>query len=165
MVRFILTSKKAQVWGMDLIVAVIIFLVGLIVAYVYAINFLNEAQENFDELFYDGNLISSLILSDGTPKNWVPTNVEIPGIISDNKINQTKLDNFYAFSQENYTGLRKLLGTKYEFYFNFTYIKISGIGTINGIGKPIENPKNLVRIERFTIYENKPTKFTLFMWN
>jgi len=150
-------------WGFDLVVAITIFLIGVIAAYIYAINFLNESQETLDDLFYGGNLVSGLILSEGTPVNWDTENVEIPGILTNKQINQSKLENFYILA-ENYPNLKNLLNTKYQFYFNFTNIKIQG-ESIPGMGKPIENPQNLIQIERFTIYEDKPVKFTLFMWN
>lgn len=160
MTRFILTHKS-QVFGFDLMMATILFLVGITAIYVYAINF-PEAGETLDSLFYEGNLISSLILSEGLPSNWSLADVEIPGILSNKKINQTKLDAFYNTS---YADLKKLLGTKNEFYFNFTGMEITGLGLIAGIGNYNGNPENLIRIERFTIYKNKPVKFTLLIWN
>ena len=169
MVKFISTRKikkikKAQIWGFDLVIAVTIFLIGVVAAYIYAINFVSESQETLDALFYDGNLISSLILSYGTPENWNLNNVEIPGILTNKKINQTKLENFYELDKTNYQNLKKLLGTKNEFYFNFTGMEILG-QQIEGIGKFPTEQKNLVKIERFTIYNEKPVKFALLMWN
>jgi hypothetical protein len=161
MVLSSLTHKKGQIWGFDLVIAITIFMVGIIAAYLYAINFLGESQEILDSLFYDGNLASSLILSEGTPEDWTIDNVEIPGILSGEKINQTKLDNFYSL---NYSMQKKLLGTQYEFYFNFTDMEANGV-SVEGIGLSPSEPKNLVKIERFTVYKNKPIKFILFMWN
>jgi len=163
MVKSILI-KKSQVWGFDLVIALIIFLVGIIAVYVYAINFLSEAQDTIEELSYEGNLASSIILSEGTPNSWTITNVENPGILSNNKINQTKLDAFYYLTTANHTYTKKLLGIKNEFYFNFTGLKIDG-NPIGGIGKQIENPKNLIKLERFSIYEDKPIKFNFYIWN
>ena len=164
MIKFILTNKKNQVWGFDLIIAVTLFLIGIIAIYIYAIN-LSEAQETLDSLFYEGNLISSLILSEGSPSGWTIENVETPGILTKQKINQTKLDNLYSLAQ-NQENLKKILGTKYEFYFNFTGMEVSSQGTIKGIGnEPIENPENIIKLERFSIYKNKPVKANFYIWN
>jgi hypothetical protein len=152
------------VWGFDLVMALTIFLVGIIVIYIYAINFLNEGEENLNQLLNDGNLASFLILSEGTPKNWTLTDVEIPGILSEEKINQTKLENLYSLSLNNYTQIKRMLGTNHELYFNFTNIEISG-NPVDGIGNSPTSEKNLIKIERFTIYNNKPVKFDLFVWN
>jgi len=165
MVKSILINKKkAQVWGFDLVIALTIFLVGIIVIYIYAINFLNEGEENLNQLLNDGNLASFLILSAGTPQNWTLTDVEIPGILTEEKINQTKLENLHSLSQTNYTKIKRMLGTNYELYFNFTNIEISG-NPIDGIGNLPASEKNLIKIERFTIYNNKPVKFNLFVWS
>lgn len=167
MEKFILINKKAQVWGFDLMIAVIIFFAGIIAVYLYAINFTNESQDTFDSLFYEGNLISSLILSNGVPENWSSLEgLEVPGILTSNKINQTKLENFYNLtdSPEEYYSLKKILGISNQFYFSFQDMKISG-QSVDKIGNFSENPENLIRIERFTIYENKPVKFIFYIWN
>ena len=156
-----LMNKKSQAWGLDLFVAITIFLLGLIGAYIYAINFLNESQEILESLYSEGTYISDLILSEGVPSNWTLGDVRIPGILSNKKINQTKLDNFY---QIDYDELKNLLNAKNEFYFNFSNMEVSG-QPIEGIGNPPSNPENMLQIERFTIYKNKPIKFTLFIWN
>ncbi len=171
MARFILTpnhtEKQGQIWGFDLIIAVIIFLIGIVAIYVYVINFVSTSGDILESMFYDGYLLSNLILSEGSPKNWTSyDNVEIPGILSQKKINQTKLDFFYNLtdSEEDYKKLKKLLGIRYDFYFYFPGIRVMG-EDIDGIGKIPAEQKNLVRIERFMIYENKPVKLTLYVWN
>ncbi len=161
-------SIKGQIWGTDLIFAIVIFIIGIIALYVYAINFYNEASENFEEMFYEGNLASSLILSEGSPENWPsnPEQLEIPGILTSNKINQTKLEAFYNLidTEDEYKKMKNILGINNEFWFNFTDMEING-ATIDGVGKKPTNVKNLFTIERFTIYKNKPVKFVIFIWN
>jgi len=167
MEKYILMNhKKSQVWGFDIVIAITIFLVGVIAAYLYAINFLNESEQTLDSLFSEGNFVSSLILSSGTPNDWVNSEVEIPGILSEGKINQTKLDKFYELTEnpEGYKNIKNLLATKYNFYFNFTGIEASG-SQINGVGNYSQNPENIVKIERLTVYKNKPVKFIIYMWN
>ena len=66
MEQFILT-KKAQVWSLDLIIASVIFSIGIIILYIYAINYSPETKNQLNELLYEGNLASKLILSD--PEN------------------------------------------------------------------------------------------------
>ena len=36
---------------------------------------------------------------------------------------------------------------------------------VEGIGKKPENFDNLLKIERFSIYENKPIKINFYHWN
>jgi hypothetical protein len=171
--KFILT-KRGQMWSMDLVIAIIIFFVGIVFLYMYAVNISEKSQETMDSLNYDGNTISNFILSEGYPENWNKTNFSIPGILTNGKINQTKLDSFYTISQENYTGIRNNFNTYYDFYFYFpnSTMMINGVER-DGIGNPninrntistVYNPDNLIRITRFTIYNNKVVKFYLYIW-
>jgi len=109
--------KKAQAWGFDLMGAAIIFLVGITLLYVYALNISSEPEEVIDDLIYDGNLVSDLILSEGVPENWNQESVEVPGLLTNGKINQSKLNMFYDLYLNNYGRLKKLLNTRYDFYF------------------------------------------------
>lgn len=157
-------SRKGQVWGLDLMFGVIIILAGIISVYLYAINLFGSSETSLNEMHYDANLVSSQILSEGYPVNWTEADVKIPGILTDNKINQTKLDQFYFFSENDYEALKSILGTTYDFYFNFSDLQITGVGAISGIGLEIDNPENLIFLERYTIYQNKLTRFDLYIW-
>ncbi len=150
MEQFILT-KKAQVWSLDLIIASIIFSIGIIILYIYAINYSPETKNQLNELLYEGNLASKLILSDSDI-----------GILSDNKINQDKLNNFSNF---DYQTKKNQIGLINNFYFTFEGLEINGnltsyVGMIN-----TPEVKNLIKITRLSIYKNKPIKFQLFVWN
>ena len=75
----LINQKKAQIWSIDLVAACVIFIIGIIVLYIYSINYLNQAQDSLDNLLHDGNVAAELLLRE-----------EYPGILTDNKINQTK---------------------------------------------------------------------------
>jgi len=150
MEQFILT-KKAQVWSLDLIIASVIFSIGIIILYIYAINYSPETKNQLNELFYEGNLASKLILSDSDI-----------GILSDNKINQDKLNDFNNF---DYQTKKNQIGLINNFYFTFEGLEINGNpASYVGIINPPE-VKNLIKITRLSIYKNKPIKFQLFVWN
>src|SRR3989344_1472737 len=95
-------EKKGQTWGLDLIMAVFIFVIGIFVFLIYSINYSGEATETFEKLSYDGEIIMKSILSEGSPKNWNEADVKMIGIISNNKINKTKLEQFYNFTLSDY---------------------------------------------------------------
>lgn len=166
-------SKKAQGWGMDLIIAVTIFTIGLVVFYIYSLNSPGEAKENIETLFYDGKILANTILSEGSPTNWDKTNVAEIGILTNNKINETKLQYFYNLTktEESYKKTKNLFNIKYDYYFflndNMTTIEAN----VDGIGKPgvtrtseYNNAKNLVKVTRYTIYENKPMTAYFYIW-
>ena len=142
-------SKKGQTWSLDLVIASIIFLSGIVMLYIYAINYTSQSKGKLDELFYEGNLASELILSG-----------DDFGILTDNSVNQTKLDDFYS----NYAQKKALIGVKRDFYFILQNLTIGGnikdyVGVMNST-----NTNSLIQVTRITIYKNKPTRFNLYLW-
>lgn len=141
-----------------------IFMAGIIVFYFYSLN-TSEVETTIDKLSYDGDLIASIILSEGTPINWNENDVINPGILTNGKINQTKLENFYDLSLNNYQKTKSLFNTNYE-YFIFTSknnLTIEG-EEIAGIGSLPTNQKNLIKISRLTIYNNKLITLNIEIW-
>ncbi len=145
-----LINKKAQVWGLDLVVASIIFLAGIILLYFYVINYSSQSRSQIEELSYDANLASTLILSE-----------ESAGIVSDGKINQTKLDEFY---DTDYNSEKAQLGVTNDFYFTLDNLEING-SPVSYVGKLNETETaSLVKLTRVTVYKDKLTKFEIFVY-
>ena len=164
MIQFISTNKAQS--SMDLAIALFIFLLAILSFFIYSLNFSQETQENFDLLSYDGNIIMKSILSDGSPQEWNSNNVIKIGILSNNKINSTKLEQFYSLSVSDYQKTKTLFNTRFNYYF-FLSEKISD--EINGIGKPGTDKNNiqsnnLMKITKFTIYNDKPVTAYLYIW-
>ncbi|MCK4650321.1 hypothetical protein KAT36_03750 [Candidatus Pacearchaeota archaeon] len=150
----------------------VLFLVGIMIFFVYSLNQPSQAKDNLELLFYDGKIIADNLLSEGHPTNWNPNNVRILGITTANKINQTKIENLYQmiYTQNNYTKTKNLFNTEYEYYFFLDQNMTINSSSVEGIGKPGAtkqniNAKNLVKITRFTIYQNKTTSLYLYIWN
>jgi len=132
-------NTKGQVWSLDLIVASVIFLIGIIILFLYAINYSSQTKNQMDELFYDGNLASELILSE-----------EDFGILTGNKVNSSKLAVFDCKVKKSEMSL------KYDFYFKLGENSYCDIPT---------DTENLVKVTRITIYNDKPTKLELFVYH
>lgn len=152
--------------------AIALFLVGIMIFFIYTLNQPSQAQETLALLTYDGNTIADNLLSVGYPENWIPTNVVTIGITTKNKINQTKIENLYQmiYIQNNYTKTKNLFSTKYDYYFFFDQNITTSAGQIEGIGKPGTTKNNIVakdltKITRYTIYQNKTTPLYLYIWN
>jgi hypothetical protein len=162
--------NKAQAWGMDIIIAIMIFSVGILLFLIYTVNNSTESKEALDELSYDGENIFENIFTEGSPNDWNNVNVVRIGIMDDDKINETKLDRFYNLALSDYSRTKSIFNTRFDYYFYFNNISIS-IGEINGIGKPgtnisdiQDNAKNLIRITRFTSFKEKPVTVFLYIW-
>ena len=165
-------SKKAQIWGIDLMVGFMLFSFGIMAFYIYSINTTTETKENFEYLSYDGNLILNNILSEGYPPNWDSGDVVVSGILSNNKINETKLENFKDLVGSEYSRTKTLFNTKYDYYFFLDENMTINSLEVEGIGRPgysrqdiIDNSANLIKITKFTIYKEKPMTAFLYIWD
>jgi len=166
----IIKNKKAQGWGLDLSVALMIFMFSMTILYLFSVNYSKSEQEEFEKVLYDSKIVVENIISEGYPENWNKTNVKSIGILSQGKINKTKLEFFYNLTQTDYPKTKRMFDTQYDYFLSVEKNFTISSGEIKGIGKPGTdlndiNSKNLVRAERFTIYKNKPTKVYLYLWS
>jgi hypothetical protein len=163
-------DKKAQIWSLDLIIATTIFLIGIITVYLFSVNLSSEADENLNTLLYEGNLIASNILSNGSPSNWQLGNIDdtiMPGILTDGKIDASKLAKFDSFlaSPQNVAKIKIKLNTKFNFCFNVSGKEFGDdYGKICTIDMPAD-VSNKIKVTRFTIYNNITRKFELEIWS
>ena len=145
---FISMNEKAQGWGLDLIAALIIFIVILVTIITYAINYTNTGSNELNYLFDEASFASDIILSDN-----------FPGILTNEAIDSEKLNNLISL---NYQELKSELGLKDEFYIKFPGLNANGndyIGKTN-----TTSVKNIVKYTRITIYNNKPINFDIYIW-
>lgn len=168
---FILT--KAQVFCFDMVVAVLIFGAAILVYYKTTTNLSDQDEALVDDLLIDAKSISSSLMSQGYPYNWTKDNVTRIGITDDNRVNESKLE---QFSRIPYKDSRKLFGTTYDYYVYFRDRDNNIIPfneTHEGIGKPgvdstniqtAENPKKLVRVTRLIIREADIKKMVVYLW-
>ena len=138
----LINRKKGQAWSIDLVVASVVFIIAVIILYVYAVNYTSQSRDKLEELFYEGNLASELILSEDSF-----------GIMSNSQVNQTKLAEY-----SNYQLKKDAMGLRRNFYFNIQNNPLN-YGLTNS--SPVEN---LIQITRITIGNNKLIKFQLYVW-
>jgi len=165
---------KAQVFSLDLIIAVIIFGSAVLIYYKNITNLSDQDEVLLDDLLIDAKIISNSLMSSGYQINWNKDNVERIGITDDNRVSTEKLA---EFSKIPYKESKKLFGTIYDYYVFFTdrhnniiYINSS----LEGIGKPdvnftniqtVENPKKLVKITRLVVKESEIEKMVIYLWH
>lgn len=166
-------TNKAQGWGMDLIIAVTIFTFGLVVFFIYSLNAPGEAREKIETLSYEGKILANTILSEGAPEAWNAGSVIKIGILSNDKINETKLQTFYDMTRtsSDYKKTKELFDMTYDYYF-YLEENMTTIGAdVDGIGKPgfnrkgdYSNVKNLVKATRYTVYNDVPMTIYFYIW-
>lgn len=157
-------NKEGQAWGFDLMVASILFIMGMASLYVYTINYPLGEAEPVHSMLYDATNIASIIFSEGYPSNWDQTNVVRIGILTDNKVDEVKLANFYNLANTNYKSTQGLFRTKYNYYLYFSEpMNISG-NLVEGIGNKSSSPNDLFQITRFVAYRNKTITANVYLW-
>jgi hypothetical protein len=158
--------KKGQAWGVDLIAAMGILLSGIMIFYLYTLNTSDEGSAIFSSLKSEGNGIMEEILFEGYPLDWDEDNVIKIGIFSNDKINETKLVMFYNVTNDRYAWTKRNFNTNYDYFLFFDENISDGV---SGIGKPgidIDNlnAKNLIKISRVVVRNNKPSMIYLYVW-
>jgi hypothetical protein len=157
--------KRGQAWGFDLMIGSSLFIVGIIVLYLYALNYPTDDQMPVKDMSIEAQRISSIIFSEGYPTNWNMTNVNRPGFVSQGKINETQLNYFYNLSVDNYSLLKAVLRTNYNFYVFFSEPMDLGGNSVAGIGQYPTEAKNIIKYDRIVIYKNKPVNAYVYIWN
>ena len=156
--------KKGQAWGFDLILASMIFIFAILGFYMFVFNYSVDGEETFNNLIYEGQLVADSLLGEGHPIDWNETNVVTIGIMSENKINETKLNRFYNLTINDYDKTKRLFNVKYDYYINFSKPVYIGGSYQYIMGQQNSNPKNLIRISRFSIYDNTPITMNINIW-
>ena len=166
-----MNSTLAQVWSLDIMVGLSLFLVGMMMFFTYTINQSDETTEVFELLSHDGKILADNLMSKGYPEDWNSSNAVIIGLTTDNRINDTKLTSLYnmIYTGNNYTKTKRLFSTNYDYYFFFDENMTINLNSVEGIGKPgvTKNnitSKNLVKITRLTIYQNKILPLYIYIW-
>ena len=156
-----------------MIVAVLIFGAAILIYYKTVTNLSDQDEALLNDILIDAKSISGSLMSMGYPYNWTKDNVVRIGITNNNRINETKLE---QFSKIPYKDSRKLFGTAYDYYVFFRD-RNNNIMPFNesleGIGKPgvnstniqiIENPKKLVKVTRLIIRKSDIAKMVVYLW-
>lgn len=146
-------QKRAQVWGMDLTIASVIFITGILIFYLYIISD-NPNKIEFKELSDEGEKISSQILSEKEPL----------GILSNNKINQTKLEELHSLVDNDYKRTKSLLGVKNDYYITISNGFFINENKIDFIGEKPSQYSDLIKTSRITIYKNKIATLEVNVW-
>jgi len=79
-------------------------------------------------------------------------------------MNQSKIDTFSNEISLDYDKKRRELGVKDNFYFNISGLTENGNSVAYLGNMPGSGNKNSIKIERIVVYNNKLTKFELYVW-
>ena len=176
-----ISTKKAQTWYIDVIIAIFIFTLCLVFYYRFIPNLESQESEDLIETLMDAKAISKSLMSEGHPFNWTNNTVQRIGILTGRRtLNQTKVSKFKQMADDDYDETRRIFNIKshYSVYFVNMEEKVIKIGTIEDIGhvdiavdafQKIDisaiDYKNLVSITRILIYNMTTTKMVIYTWD
>lgn len=153
--------RKAQINAFDFIIASSISV--MILVSVASTFFFYERKINEFTLYNDLStkafqVSDVLIKTEGIPSNWNSTNVNIIGLVSEDRvINEDKLNNFINLDQQE---IKDKLATNYDIYFNLTNITGKSIASI---GNPPAGIRSIV-IKRYVTYKNEEAIMEFGLW-
>lgn len=162
---------KSQISTLDLIISLLIMSIVLVFS-VKQLTTLFQDKE-FSSLSSEAVRISNYLLSEGFPKNWTNTTVIRIGLMTNNRINTTKLEQFMNMSYNLTKGYLNAFH-----YYAVEFSNSSGpLKAINCSKAPdfIEacnitdslialKPKNIVRIDRLAVYNKSIIKVVVYEW-
>ena len=158
--------KRGQAWGFDAMLASAVFITAITVLYFYTLNYQYKNESPLDEIRYESTLIGDSLMSEGTPVGWTENNVIRIGLLSDGKINSTKLSQFGDLTLNNYQRAKGLLTVRHNYLVN-----VSSPVTVNGqlvqsIGQsPTSSAENVISVIRVNAYNNIPITLKIVVWD
>lgn len=157
-------QKRGQAWGFDLLVGSMVFVVALIGFYLYGVNYNSSDTSPALELEKQGRAIADLLISEGYPIDWDEASVTTPGLMTQNKLNETKVLRFKNLIDSDYGSTKSLLKTNKEVYFEFSTPLEIGNQTIQTIGNIPSSTENRIKIDRIIVYRDKIITFSVGVW-
>jgi uncharacterized membrane protein len=163
-----ISTKKAQVWSLDLTFSLIIFMTALF-AVVFAWNYISATTLETEEMqklqLKALTLSDSMIRTPGIPLNWNESTVEVIGLAQEeNVLNITKVQCFVNMSVTDYDRLKGLL----DIGFYDLYLEVVDLnGTVyKNTTTPIDPASPLVvPIERYAMYNDRIVKVKFVIWD
>jgi hypothetical protein len=162
-------NKKSQAWGLDLLIALMIFIIGLAAFFLFYLNYSDDVGNDYESLSFDGNNLADSLFSEGNPPDWNSTLVVSIGLLTGNSLDPVKLENFYYLSQSDYQQTKAIFNTNYDYFFFLDNNLSIDNSSVRGIGKPgvdLNNieASNLIKINRITTLNNQPVSAYVYVW-
>ena len=150
------------------------FIIIVVIAGKQLVNIL--PSPSYENLYDENVYLSTTLLQPGYPSDWTPGNVLIPGIASNNRMDETKLANFDTFTYDETKSFFHI-ASEYLFYFKNDTGIVPLVGECNfGFAVPTNMTTcepditslgyaNLVKTSRIVIYKSDVIEMVLYSWN
>lgn len=154
-----MSKRNAQVWFLDFMVGLMIFMIVVFIYYNYQNNLTGDVEAVWDEMIIDSKAISSSLMSQGYPQDWNETTVERIGLLNGSyRLSQERLE---AFAAMPYNLTTSLFNTRFEFYF---FLESQNGTESYATGMEPAGQKYLVQATRLAIYNSSVYRMVLYLW-
>ncbi len=164
-------GKKAQVWFLDVVIAILFFTTALMLFFKYTPNLYDK--EDLEELLIDARSLSEKLLSSGYPVDWETldlsdeynrTRIVYFGIINVNntRVNNKKLGLLINLTNNDYSFVKEKQGLRFDFFVQI--IEPENNTIVESFGRDYSSAKDIIKIERFVVLNNSITKLNIFVF-
>jgi hypothetical protein len=163
-------KKRGQLWSIDLVIAVIIFLMGLFFFYKFAFTTQTTQADTLNDLTLHAEIVSSFIMSPGDPADWTNETVNSLGITDGNfRLQQDKVQRFFNMMPDEYNRTRRLLSTSKHYQIRFVDnvgmpVVVGNVSSI-GLNSTQINPESIVALTRFGFYNSQIVQVMVEVWS
>lgn len=167
-----MNQQKGQIFTFDYIIGFVMFIIVVVIAGFQLINILPSTS--YATLYEENIYLSNTILQPGYPLDWTPSNVLVPGIADNGRLDTTKLLDFRNFTYDQTKSFLHI-SNDYLFYFQDKNGVINMSGCIFGFSIPtgpdcapqmtVLGYNNLVKTNRLIIYNSTIIEMVLYSWN
>ena len=166
-------TKRAQIWSLDLFIAISMMMVTIAIFFVLSINMSDRSDSGVVMLLEDGRAISNFAVGTGSPDGWTLQNMQAIGVTDgQRRLNTTKLAQWEQLAQDEYNLTKRLLSTDSDYYIRFmnrenAFITIEGS---DGFGKPgttnetLYKEGSIAKIQRFMVYNKSIVSMVIYVW-
>lgn len=165
-------TKKGQVFTIDFILGLVGFIFLVLIAIKLIISIV--PTDDFKMLNEENIYVNEMLMQEGYPDEWNTSEVIIPGITSDHRLNKTKLKEFDELRYQHTKGLFHITSEYViQFYRNGTPLNITKCVH----GYPIQtnstcHPQfdtltysNFIKSERLLIYDSSIIRMVIYSWD
>ncbi|MCX6821398.1 MAG: hypothetical protein NTW30_01335 [Candidatus Aenigmarchaeota archaeon] len=119
-----------------------------------------EETKNINEMVDKAYTISQVWFREGTPEYWNSTNVREMGLLSDHKINETKMN---EMKNLGYNATREKIGASpYNFHFNLSLVDDTSYSF--PFGKYPTQANNVIKVKRAGILNSSIAIIEVLLW-
>jgi hypothetical protein len=159
-------NTKGQIWTLDLIVALVLFIIGALFFYQYGSSVRENNSNEINELSLQTERISNNLMGSGEPSEWNNASVISIGLSDGNS--RLVLNKLRELNQIPYPDTKHLLSTNRDYQITFrngnnTLLSFNN-QTFWGKNISLDSPKQMLKSKRLLFYNHSILSMEILVW-